>query len=244
MNRFYKLKHLIFSFLLGSIFFSGISFAAASSSNIEVYFQPLKYFFDGIEKKAPDDQQGFIYNGTTYVPLRFLTESLGKEVSWDGSAYSIFVGKQPQGQIIKFEDMKTHTAKSQYLLSKEKDNTQSLKGNTNDNYANGFYVGFVYGDPATGSEFQGSFINEYLLNDQYKEFDVVLAPSYVWNKRAKKANIGEVKIYGDDKLLTDQKIDSDITQPIKVNVDLKGVLKLRIEATGTSLGFFDPKFIQ
>lgn len=38
---------------------------------------------------------GFVYEGTTYVPLRFMAESLGKEVAWDGKTSSIFVGRNP-----------------------------------------------------------------------------------------------------------------------------------------------------
>lgn len=42
------------------------------------------------------DLQGFIYKNTTYVPLRFLTESMGKLVGWDDATSSIFVGEKPQ----------------------------------------------------------------------------------------------------------------------------------------------------
>lgn len=45
---------------------------ASRGSQIEVYFQKMKYMFDGMEKK-PATEQGFIYNGTMYVPLRFVS---------------------------------------------------------------------------------------------------------------------------------------------------------------------------
>ena len=65
------LRYVTVGVVLGGVLFSGVSYAA-TAINIAVNFQPLKYFFDGVEKKAPADQQGFIYNGTTYVPLRFV----------------------------------------------------------------------------------------------------------------------------------------------------------------------------
>lgn len=67
---------------------------AANSAKIEVYFENLRYMFDGVEKK-PTDAKGFIYDGTTYVPLRFVSEALGKEVNWEDETKTIWVGRQP-----------------------------------------------------------------------------------------------------------------------------------------------------
>jgi hypothetical protein len=89
------LKIAVSSFLCGSIFFGGVSFAASSAQNISVYFQPLKYFFDG-QLKTPQEGAGFIYNNVTYVPLRFVSESLGKEVHFDPKTYSIYLGQMPE----------------------------------------------------------------------------------------------------------------------------------------------------
>lgn len=47
-----------------------------------------------MEKKTPDNQRGFIYNGTTYVPLRFVAESLGQQVRYDGAATSIYLNQK------------------------------------------------------------------------------------------------------------------------------------------------------
>jgi hypothetical protein len=88
-------KHMILSFACGSIFFGGVGYAAASATNISVYFQPLKYFFDG-QQKIPQDGSGFIYNNVTYVPLRFVSESFGKEVQYEPDTYSIYLGKVPK----------------------------------------------------------------------------------------------------------------------------------------------------
>ncbi|WP_127584410.1 lamin tail domain-containing protein [Paenibacillus koleovorans] len=67
---------------------------AAESTQIEVYFKNLRYMFDGVEKKT-SDLKGFIYEGSTYVPLRFVGESLGKEVSWQEETQTIWIGEQP-----------------------------------------------------------------------------------------------------------------------------------------------------
>ncbi|MDR6549966.1 stalk domain-containing protein [Paenibacillus qinlingensis] len=83
-------------FLCGALFFSGLSYAANDPTGINVYFRKLQYYFDGEMKQPPQDLQGFIYKNTTYVPLRFLTESLGKPVGWDDATSSIYVGDKPQ----------------------------------------------------------------------------------------------------------------------------------------------------
>ncbi|WP_281890446.1 lamin tail domain-containing protein [Paenibacillus sp. YYML68] len=67
---------------------------AAGSTKIDVYFKNLRYMFDGVEKQQTGSK-GFIYEGTTYVPLRFIAESLGKEVSWQGDTETIWIGQQP-----------------------------------------------------------------------------------------------------------------------------------------------------
>ncbi|MFZ5968867.1 MAG: stalk domain-containing protein [Bacillota bacterium] len=67
---------------------------------ITVYYDVVKtIMIDGVEK-TPTDQKPFIYEGTTYVPLRFVSESLGKKVSWDEKTGTIYIGETPtQAQI-------------------------------------------------------------------------------------------------------------------------------------------------
>ncbi|WP_173109186.1 stalk domain-containing protein [Paenibacillus qinlingensis] len=91
-----KWKSGTIGFVCGALFFSGLSYAATDPIGIDVYFRKLQYYFDGEMKQPPPDLQGFIYKNTTYVPLRFLTESLGKPVGWDDTTSSIFVGDKPQ----------------------------------------------------------------------------------------------------------------------------------------------------
>ncbi|SDC42855.1 foldase protein PrsA [Paenibacillus sp. UNCCL117] len=88
-----KFKGLVLGLSLGAML-TGTA-AYASGTQIEVYFRELKYMFDGIEKKPSAEQgAGFIHNGTTYVPLRFVSEALGKEVGFDEETSTIWVGKR------------------------------------------------------------------------------------------------------------------------------------------------------
>ncbi|WP_028548600.1 peptidylprolyl isomerase [Paenibacillus sp. UNC451MF] len=88
-----KLKGLVLGLSLGVMLTGSVAYA--SGTQIEVYFQNIKYMFDGIVKTPTEEQgQGFIYNGTTYVPLRFVSEALGKEVQWDNDTQTAWIGKK------------------------------------------------------------------------------------------------------------------------------------------------------
>lgn len=56
-------------------------------------------YVDGV-KVDPKDANGapvetFIYAGTTYVPLRAISQILGKQVGWDGENRRALIGEQP-----------------------------------------------------------------------------------------------------------------------------------------------------
>ncbi|MGN7763277.1 copper amine oxidase N-terminal domain-containing protein [Paenibacillus sp. 22594] len=44
------------------------------------------FVFDGVDKSLPANQSSYILNGALYVPLRFLSESVGNVISWDQKA--------------------------------------------------------------------------------------------------------------------------------------------------------------
>jgi foldase protein PrsA len=84
-----KVKGLIIGLSLGSLIAG--SAAYASATQIEVVFKNMKIMFDGVEKKSTQGQT-FVYNNTTYVPLRFVGEALGKDVTWDEKNQTIWFG--------------------------------------------------------------------------------------------------------------------------------------------------------
>ncbi len=65
-------------FILGSI-----TYATVGNKTITVTYRNISIYVNGI-KRTPSGEP-FIYNGVTYVPLRFVSEALGKEVKWDGT---------------------------------------------------------------------------------------------------------------------------------------------------------------
>lgn len=72
--------------------------AAMTSKTIQV-LTGADIYVDGVELN-PTDANGkpvetFVYNGTTYVPLRAVSQSLGKAVNWDGENQRVYIGEAP-----------------------------------------------------------------------------------------------------------------------------------------------------
>lgn len=66
------------------------AFAKATNMNIPVSFNNIKIIVDG--KAIETDKEPFIYDGTTYLPVRAVGEAIGKEVSWDGNTNTVILG--------------------------------------------------------------------------------------------------------------------------------------------------------
>jgi hypothetical protein len=98
-------KDTVKGFILGVCTFAlfvsvGTAFASGKLTNINVFQGGIKLFVDG-KLTVPTDSDGkvvepFIYDGTTYLPLRALSNALTnnqKPVSWDSNTLSIYVGQ-------------------------------------------------------------------------------------------------------------------------------------------------------
>lgn len=86
-----RLQGLVIGVLAGLLVSAATAYAA-SSTTIAVDFKKLTFLFDGVEKQ-PQGDGAFVYKGTTYVPLRFVAESIGKPVHYDAKKATIRVGK-------------------------------------------------------------------------------------------------------------------------------------------------------
>lgn len=96
-----KLKGFISGFLCATIILSAtvIGFASSGSKSIQAVYNNIKIYVDN-QLVTPKDANGntvepFIYNGTTYLPVRAVAEALNQEVSWDGKTKSVYIGVQP-----------------------------------------------------------------------------------------------------------------------------------------------------
>ncbi len=106
---------------------------------IEVKYDNIRIFMDG-EEIQPKDANGntvepFIYNGTTYLPVRAVGNAIGKEVSWDGVEKVVYLGAKP-GNVENWLDVcgpYKYSRGTEYRLTDNKYFTMSGK-----KYTNGF----------------------------------------------------------------------------------------------------------
>jgi hypothetical protein len=85
-----KKSRLLSIFLVVMMLSSVLATAAsAATATIKTKTQPIKLKFDGQALKLPDGQYSFIYQGSTYVPIRYISYALLKTVNWDGAKATI-----------------------------------------------------------------------------------------------------------------------------------------------------------
>lgn len=194
---------LIMSLIFGLALPAG---AALAGKTIQV-LTGVDIYVDGVEMK-PTDANGnpvetFVYNGTTYVPLRAVSQSLGYAVNWDGVNQRVYIGEQP-GQ-------------KQYLLSvcppfqTERYSTPTTFKMAGDTYSHGFVL-----DCHGGSAL-------FNLNGQYSTLEFDLAYTDSSNKAACNVNI-----YLDEQLVKNIVMGHE-DLPQHFIIPLNGALKMKIE---------------
>ena len=106
-----RFKGMLIGIVMMSILFIGTNLTIAQSINktITVAFNKINIAVNGTKVNA----ENISYNGTTYVPLRAISEMLGKEVVWNGNTSTADINDK----ITKNEEKE-----------KEKGTKDSLKG--------------------------------------------------------------------------------------------------------------------
>ncbi|OCT10712.1 hypothetical protein A8709_23020 [Paenibacillus pectinilyticus] len=119
-NHFKIIAGLSLALTMG---FSTLASAAQTPTDVNVYQIPMHFTFDGKEYAPPEGQQGFIYEGTTYVPIRFISYSLDKAVSWDPATYTVTIAEPKASEKININEYKINAqvyTKSEEKLDKSK----------------------------------------------------------------------------------------------------------------------------
>jgi hypothetical protein len=90
-----KIKGLVLGIAIGSILISATSFASSGIS-IKAVMQNINIYVDNAKKTNSD---AIVYKGTTYVSVRSIGNSIGKQVGLQGN--NLYIGKQPVVLITK-----------------------------------------------------------------------------------------------------------------------------------------------
>ncbi|WP_058485677.1 CAP-associated domain-containing protein [Defluviitalea phaphyphila] len=93
-----KVKYFVLGFSISAIIFNSPTIKAADVlKNIQVAFSNIPIYVEGT--KANFTKSPMIYNGTTYLPVRSVAETLGKKVLYDKESSSIYIyseGNEPE----------------------------------------------------------------------------------------------------------------------------------------------------
>lgn len=187
--------------------------ASGVSKTITAYYNNIKIYVDD-SLVTPTDADGnvvepFVYNGTTYLPVRAVASALGKAVSWDAATSSVYVGKHES------------TTPSIYLsqLDPITSENASVAGVSKDNMGNTYSDSIMLKGLTSANA-------EYVLNGGYTRIKGVFALPYTAKDHG---TIGILKIYGDDQLLYTSPEMTKGVEPIQFDVDITGINRLRIE---------------
>ncbi len=90
---------------------------AATVKTIEANYMDIKLVVDG-EAIVPKDVNGnvvepFAVDGTTYLPVRAISQALEKEVTWDGNTNTVYIGEVPAGAIVTLPESEVQWTEEQ-----------------------------------------------------------------------------------------------------------------------------------
>lgn len=104
------MKKVILGVILGIIISTGTIYAKQINDTIEVAYNNIKISVFG-QECIPKDTDGnivepFIYDGTTYVPIRAVSQAFGKRVDWNDETKTVEI-RQPFSaqEVMKGQDV-------------------------------------------------------------------------------------------------------------------------------------------
>jgi hypothetical protein len=84
----FNFKSFTLGFVISSIIFTSLSLTFAKVQNINAFFNDIKVKVNGREVENMDVEP-FIYQGRTFVPVRFVAEELDMEVKWNETTNTV-----------------------------------------------------------------------------------------------------------------------------------------------------------
>jgi type 1 fimbria pilin len=92
-----QIKGFVAGMLVMLLLSGATVFAASRTQSINITFNGIRLVVNG-ELVTPRDGAGnvvepFIWNGTTYLPVRAVASALGQEVDWDGNTQTVYIGQ-------------------------------------------------------------------------------------------------------------------------------------------------------
>ncbi len=225
-------------------FIAGICVAAiltctisAFAANINVEIGGIKVFWDGVEKNLTNAKgekvEPMIYDGTTYVPVRAMSNLLGKDVYWDQATTSVYVGERPVAKTTSIVDMEENIngSASWWYILQGKDASFTLKNKE------------VICENLLNSNLYQKPEAIYMLDGNYSR----LVGKFVVPYTEVGSNAtGKIEFYSVENDGTSHEIAKyerkAAQDPIDIDINLRGVTNLRINCYG-DVAFYDVSFL-
>lgn len=90
-----RLQGAVAGVLIGALCTGSAVFAKSKLETIEVEYDNIKVYKDNVLCELKDSNgsviEPFIYNGTTYMPVRGTANIAGMDVTWDGNTKSVYL---------------------------------------------------------------------------------------------------------------------------------------------------------
>ena len=90
-----RLQGLVIGVLIGTLLTGAAAYAAVGNKTIEVLYNNIKVYKDNVLCELKDANgtiiEPFIYNGTTYMPVRGTASLADMQVTWDGATQSVYL---------------------------------------------------------------------------------------------------------------------------------------------------------
>ena len=198
--------------LLLTVGFGSALAAGPITKNISAVYNNIKIVIDGkpvtLKDVSGNKIEPFIYNGTTYLPVRGVSEALGERVQWDGNTQTVYVGDRP-GEVKYLTEVNppySGTADVYYLNETSSISMGGKKYNT------GISLYHTH-----------SLIN---LNSLYSEISFDLGTA-----KNRTLNSSYLNVYLDGELYESYLVNAQ-DLPREITIPLKGVNQLRFEYSG------------
>lgn len=230
MNK--KLHGLILGTLIGAVLTCGAVFAKQATETIDIIYDNIKILIGGREYQ-PTDANGnsvepFVYNGTTYLPVRAVATAFDKEVSWEPQTSTVTLGSKNYDWLDQMGYVDYQITGKSNVFSAIPSKTEMSDGMK---YDRG--IKFTLCDiknEGTRELNDGSlecYQNiSYLFNSQYKTFEGIITT----NSSSNRDKSAQIKFYGDGRLIYSSPIISNGMKSTTFNVDVSNIKVLKINA--------------
>lgn len=213
---------------------------------IEVFYTIKDIKINKVSKMPKE--KPFTYKGTTYVPIRYISESMGLDVKWDSAKQTVHIGEMDGvNSYFPGKDIQHMNYQSGYSgnqINYKYNSTANLSDNIGNTYSN-YIVSNINRWAYYGSDEAWNFI-EFPLNGQHKSFTSKFGLTS--NSRETKASGALLEILLDNNIAQEYKIKPGEV-PVEINLPIKNASKItfkfsRLEGTNDTIetALFDAHF--